>query len=274
MLDRERDRKMKKIFDTHAHYDDSAFEDDRKELIAELLEHGIGYVVNVGASIFSSKQTLELVKEYPFFYGAVGVHPSEVGELTEEGIAFLRKAALKERVVAIGEIGLDYYWDKSEREVQKKWFVRQLELAREVELPVIIHSRDAAQDTMDILKEQKAEEIGGVIHCFSYSVEVAKECLNMGFYLGIGGVVTFPNAKKLQEVVEMAPLERIVLETDCPYLAPVPNRGKRNNSIYLSYVAEAIAQIKQVTYEDVVDITFCNAKKLYRLEKKDTKNRS
>ena len=127
---------------------------------------------------------------------------------------------------------------------------------------------------MDILKEQKAEEIGGVIHCFSYSVEVAKECLNMGFYLGIGGVVTFPNAKKLQEVVEMAPLERIVLETDCPYLAPVPNRGKRNNSIYLSYVAEAIAQIKQVTYEDVVDITFCNAKKLYRLEKKDTKNRS
>ena len=155
MLDRERDRKMKKIFDTHAHYDDSAFEDDRKKLIAGLLEHGIGYVVNVGASIFSSKQTLELVKEYPFFYGAVGVHPSEVGELTEEGIAFLRKAALKERVVAIGEIGLDYYWDKSEREVQKKWFVRQLELAREVELPVIIHSRDAAQDTMDILKEQK-----------------------------------------------------------------------------------------------------------------------
>ena len=259
---------MKKIFDTHAHYDDSAFEDDRKELIAGLLEHGIGYVVNVGASIFSSKQTLELVKEYPFFYGAVGVHPSEVGELTEEGIAFLRKAALKERVVAIGEIGLDYYWDKSEREVQKKWFVRQLELAREVELPVIIHSRDAAQDTMDILKEQKAEEIGGVIHCFSYSVEVAKECLNMGFYLGIGGVVTFPNAKKLQEVVEMAPLERIVLETDCPYLAPVPYRGNRNESSYVLEVAKQIATLRGMSVQQIEEITEQNAIKLFSLEEK------
>lgn len=179
---------------------------------------------------------------------------------------FLREAALQERVVAIGEIGLDYYWDSPKREMQKQWFIRQLELARELALPVIIHSRDAAKDTMEILKEQKAEEIGGVIHCFSYSVEIAREYLNMGFYLGIGGVLTFSNAKKLKEVVEMAPLERLVLETDCPYLAPVPNRGKRNDSLNLSYVAEEIARIKQVAYQEVADITFDNAERLYRLK--------
>lgn len=258
---------MEKIFDTHAHYDDKAFEEDRKEFISSLPNYGIEYVVNVGASIFSSKQTLKLVEEYPFFYGAVGVHPSETAELTEEGMTFLHAAALKERIVAIGEIGLDYYWDKSEREVQKQWFIRQLDLARELKLPVIIHSRDAAQDTLEILKDQRAEEIGGVIHCFSYSAEIARECLAMGFYLGIGGVVTFPNAKKLKEVVEMMPLERIVVETDCPYLAPVPNRGKRNNSSYLSYVIEEIARIKQISYQDVADSTFHNAKKLYKLER-------
>ena len=257
---------MGKIFDTHAHYDNEAFDCDRKELIAGLPEHGIGYVVNVGASLSSSKRTLELVEEYPFFYGAVGVHPSETAKLTEEGILFLQRAALKERIVAIGEIGLDYYWDKSERNVQKKWLVRQLDLARKVQLPVIIHSRDAAQDTMEILKDQKADEIGGVIHCFSYSVEAAKVFLNMGFYLGIGGVITFSNARKLREVVEMAPFEQLVLETDCPYLAPVPNRGKRNSSLYLSYIVEEIARIKQVAYQDVVEITFRNAEKLYRLK--------
>ena len=150
--------------------------------------------------------------------------------------------------------------------MQKEWLLRQLDLARKVQLPVIIHSRDAAQDTMDILKDQKADEIGGVIHCFSYSVEVAKVFLNMGFYLGIGGVITFSNARKLREVVEMAPFEQLVLETDCPYLAPVPNRGKRNSSLYLSYIVEEIARIKQVAYQDVVEITFRNAEKLYRLK--------
>lgn len=260
---------MEKIFDTHAHYDNEAFDKDRKELIAELPKHGIGYVVNVGASLSSSKRTLELVEEYPFFYGAVGVHPSEIAELTEEGIAFLRSAALRERIVAIGEIGLDYYWDKSKREIQKEWFIRQLDFAREMQLPVIIHSRDAAYDTIEILKAQKADEIGGVIHCFSYTVEVAKVFLSMGFYLGIGGVITFSNVRKLREVVEMAPIERIVLETDCPYLAPVPNRGKRNSSLYLSYVVEEIARIKQIAYQDVVAITFHNAERLYRLREKE-----
>ena len=262
----EKREEMEKIFDTHAHYDNPAFDEDREELIAKLPCYGIGSVVNVGASIDSSKRTLELVRQYPFFYGAVGVHPSETAELTEEGMIFLREAALQERIVAIGEIGLDYYWDSPKREIQKQWFIRQLELARELALPVIIHSRDAAKDTMEILKEQKAEEIGGVIHCFSYSAELAREYLDMGFYLGIGGVLTFSNAKKLKEVVEMAPLERLVLETDCPYLAPVPNRGKRNDYLNLSYVAEEIARIKQVAYQEVADITFDNAERLYRLK--------
>ena len=174
-------------------------------------------------------------------------------------------AALQERIVAVGEIGLDYYWDTPEREIQKYWFVRQLELAREVELPVIIHSREAAKDTLEILKAQKAGEIGGVIHCFSYSAEIARECLNLGFYLGIGGVITFPNARKLREVVQEAPLERIVLETDCPYLAPVPNRGKRNSSVNLIYIAEEIARMKSISYEEVVAATFENGKKLYKI---------
>ena len=256
---------MGTIFDTHAHYDDERFEKDREELLLGLEEQGISHVVNVSASIFSSKKTLELIKQYPFFYGSVGVHPNETGELTEEDIHFLKHAALQKRIVAIGEIGLDYYWDKPEREIQKNWFIRQLALAREVNLPVIIHSRDAAQDTLEILKAQKGEEIGGVIHCFSYSTEIAREYLNMGFYLGIGGVITFPNAKKLKEVVEMAPLERLVLETDCPYLAPVPNRGKRNSSLNLPFIAEEISKIKQIEYEKVIDVTYENAKKLYKI---------
>lgn len=256
---------MGNIFDTHAHYDDERFEEDREELLSRLEEQGITHVVNVGASISSSKKTLELIKQYPFIYGSVGVHPNETGELTEEDIDFLKRAALEEKIVAIGEIGLDYYWNEPEREIQKKWFIRQLALAREVRLPVIIHSRDAAQDTLEILKAQKGEEIGGVIHCFSYSAEMAREYLNMGFYLGIGGVITFPNAKKLKEVVEMAPLERIVLETDCPYLAPIPNRGKRNSSFNLPFIAEEIAKMKQIAYDKVIDVTYENAKRLYRI---------
>lgn len=256
---------MGSFFDTHAHYDDEKFEEDRAELLLALEKQGIAHVVNVGASISSSKKTLELVKQYPFFYGAVGVHPNETGELTEEEMDFLKSAALQERIVAIGEIGLDYYWDEPEREIQKKWFIRQLALARELKLPVIIHSRDAAQDTLEIMKAQRAEEIGGVIHCFSYSAEMAREYLNMGFYLGIGGVITFQNAKKLKEVVEMAPLERLVLETDCPYLAPVPNRGKRNSSLNLPYVAEEIAKIKQIEYDKVMEAAYENAERLYRI---------
>ena len=252
------------IFDTHAHYDDEAFNDDRQELLNSLEEAGIGAVVNVGASIQSTKNTLELIKQYPFIYGAVGVHPSETAELNEDLLSWLRHVAEKERVVAIGEIGLDYYWKEPEPEIQKHWFVRQLDVARQVKLPVVIHSRDAAKDTLDIMKAEKAQELGGVIHCFSYSVEMAREYLNMGFYLGIGGVVTFNNAKKLKEVVEYMPLDRLVLETDCPYLSPVPLRGKRNSSLNLPHVVTAVSQLKGVPEEAVLEAAWENANALYR----------
>lgn len=253
------------IFDTHAHYDDEAFDGDRDSLLASLPKQGIETVVNIGASIRTTKNTLKLMEAYPFVYGAVGVHPSDTAELDEEKLEWLREAAGKPKVVAIGEIGLDYYWDEPDRAVQKRWFDRQLDLAREVKLPVVIHSRDAAQDTLEMMKAAHAEDLGGVIHCFSYGVEMAREYLNMGFYLGIGGVLTFKNAKKLKEVVEYMPMERMVLETDCPYLAPEPNRGKRNSSLNLPYVVEAVSRIKGISPQEVMQITNQNARRMYRL---------
>ncbi len=253
------------IFDTHVHYDSEEFDEDREALLSGLQGQGIGAVVNIGASIRTTKNTLELIRKYPFIYGAAGVHPNETGELNDELMQWLREAAENPKIVAIGEIGLDYYWDKPDRETQKRWFVRQLDLARETGLPVVIHSRDAAKDTLDIMKEQKAGDIGGVIHCFSYGVELAREYLNMGFYLGIGGVLTFKNARKLKEVAEYMPMDRLVLETDCPYLSPVPFRGKRNSSLYLPCVVEAVSQIKGISREQVEQITYDNARKLYGL---------
>lgn len=255
------------IFDTHAHYDDKAFDDDRESLLASLPEKGIARVVNVGASLASCGRTIELTKKHDFIYAALGIHPSETAELDEESWQRLRgmyRAA--EKCVAVGEIGLDYYWDQPERETQKKWFARQLDLARELELPVIIHSRDAAKDTADIMKAQKAEEIGGVVHCFSYTKETARTFLDMGFFFGIGGVLTFRNARKLKEAVEYIPLDRIVLETDCPYLAPVPYRGKRNCSLYLPHVAAALAEIKGIAEEDARRAVWRNSLRLYRME--------
>lgn len=257
------------IFDTHAHYDDEAFEEDREALLESFREAGIGAVTNIGASLKSSRTTLALIKRYPWMYGAVGVHPSESAELTEEGIKWLAQAAKEERVAAVGEIGLDYYWEEPDHETQKKWFARQLDLARELKLPVVIHSRDAAKDTLDMMKAAKAHEIGGVIHCFSYGKEMAKEYLDMGFFLGIGGVVTFKNSRKLKEVVEYMPLERLVLETDSPYLAPVPNRGKRNSSLNLPYVIQAVAQLKGISPQEVEKAAWDNARRLYRIGQGD-----
>lgn len=253
------------IFDTHAHYDDDAFDEDREPLLAQLKAAGIERVVNVGASIHSSHTTLELIEKHDFLYGAIGVHPSETEELNEEWMNWLEEKSHEKKVVAIGEIGLDYHWEEPARDVQKYWFVRQLDLARKVKLPVIIHSRDAAKDTLDIMKAEHGSDIGGVIHCFSYTKEMAREYLDMGFFLGIGGVLTFKNARKLVETVEYAPLDRLVLETDCPYLAPVPNRGKRNSSLNLTYVADQLAAIKGVDRETVEKMTWDNARRLYRL---------
>lgn len=254
------------IFDTHAHYNDQAFDEDREKLIQSLPENGIGLVVNIGASLESTAESIKLTETYPYFYASAGVHPSETAELNDQNLARLKEYTNQKKVVAVGEIGLDYYWDEPDREIQKVWFERQMEMAREINLPVIVHSRDAAKDTLDMMKAARAGEIGGVIHCFSYGVEMAREFLNMDFYLGIGGVLTFKNAKKLKEVAEYTPLDRIVLETDCPYMAPTPNRGKRNSSLNLPYVVEELARIKGLTVEEIEQATFENGKNLYRLK--------
>ena len=253
------------IFETHAHYDDEAFDGDREELIASMRQNGIEYIVNVGSSLKSTAQSIELAKKYPFIYAAAGVHPSETDELNEENFKWLRGQCLEKKVAAVGEIGLDYHWDTPSRDTQKYWFERQLDLAREIKKPVIIHSRDAAKDTYDIMRSKDAAQIGGIVHCYSYSAELALEFVKMGFYIGIGGVVTFKNGKKMKEVVEAVPLERILLETDSPYLAPEPNRGKRNSSLNLPYIAQKIAEIKGMPYDDIVNATFENARKAYKL---------
>lgn len=253
------------IFESHAHYDDEAFDEDREELLASLKGHGIGYVVNVGASLESCRLTLQLMEKYPFIYGAMGVHPGETAELDEDSFGWLREQCSRDKVVAVGEIGLDYHWKEPEAAVQKKWFERQLELARGTGLPVIIHSREAAKDTLDMMQALHAEEMGGVVHCYSYTKELAREYLEMDFYFGIGGVITFKNAKKLKEAVEYIPLEKILLETDSPYLAPEPNRGKRNSSLNLPCIAEAVAQLKGVSCEEVVETTRDNAERLFSI---------
>ena len=253
------------IFDTHAHYDDDAFDEDRDALLSGMKEAGVEYIVNVGASMASSERSIKLAEKYPFVYAAVGVHPDEVGELDEEKFEKLREWTAHEKVKAVGEIGLDYYWDKEKHDLQKHWFMRQMELASEVNLPMIVHSREAAKDTLDMVIAAKPLNLSGIIHCYSYSVEQAREYLNMGYYIGIGGVVTFKNAKKLKEVAEYTPLSQIVLETDCPYLAPTPFRGKRNDSSKIAYVAEELAAIKQVPVEEVIRITNENGRRLYNI---------
>ncbi len=251
------------IFETHAHFDDEAFDEDRDSLLESMRENGIGTIVNVTADYDSMDATFELSEKYDFIYGTVGVHPSEVGELDEEKLAKMYELAKRDKVVAIGEIGLDYYWPEPDHEIQKKWFLKQLQMARDLDLPVIIHSRDAAADTLEILKGDAGKGIRGIIHCYSYSKEMAVEFEKLGYYFGIGGVITFQNAKKLVEVVEYLPLEKIVLETDSPYLSPAPNRGKRNSSLNIPYIAEKIAQIKNVSYDTVVEITEKNARRIY-----------
>ena len=253
------------IFDTHSHYDDEVFDDDREGLLKGLEEKGVGNVVTVGADIATSQKAIDLTETYEHVYAAIGVHPNEAGGMEEKDIQWLREHSSEEKVVAIGEIGLDYYWKEPEPELQKIWFQEQIALAREVKLPIIFHSREAAEDTMRIIQDTKAYECGGVIHCYSYSKELAKEYVKMGYFIGVGGVVTFKNGRKLKETVEAIPMEHIVLETDCPYLAPEPNRGKRNDSSNLVYVAEEIARLKGMTAEEVIEITEKNARRLYRL---------
>lgn len=248
-------------FDTHAHFDDEKFDENRDILIEEMHSNGVDYIINIGADMESSVKSIDLAKKYDFIYAAVGVHPHEVENMTEEDISTLRRYTEYKKVVAIGEIGLDYYYDFSPRDKQRYWFAKQLDLAAELNMPVSIHSRDAAQETFDIIKNSAVRK--GVIHAYSGSVDMAKDYIDMGFYIGVGGVITFKNAKKLIDVVSFAPMERILLETDSPYLSPVPVRGTVNNSQNLKYVVDKISEIKQISAEKVCEITSQNAKGIF-----------
>ncbi len=252
------------ICDTHAHYNDEKFDADREELLAQMAPAGITRIVNMGASLQDVEASQRLAEQYPFIYAAVGVHPDEVGALNEEKMEWMYGLCRREKSVAVGEIGLDYHGEKKNHEVQKQWFVRQLQMAKDVGLPVNIHSRDAAQDTFDIMKSEHAGTTGGIIHCFSSSPEMALEYVKLGYYIGIGGIVTFKNARVMKEVAAAVPLNRIVTETDCPYLAPVPHRGERNSSLNLPLVIQAIAAIKGLDVQEAEETLYENALRVYK----------
>ncbi len=283
------------IFDTHTHYDDEAFDADREDILSGLYSHGIGLAAGIGVDVDTCKKTLELAEKYDFLYAVLGFHPSDVLGMDGPEFDWLKDTISTElrkrndinksdkagwdadgntpvshrgtKLVAIGEIGLDYHWAKEDKEhiTQQKWLRDQIALAKEASLPIVIHSRDAAADTMRILKEENAGINGGIIHCYSYSPDQAVEYVKMGFDIGVGGVVTFKNSRRLKETVEVIPLGHIVLETDCPYMAPEPYRGKRNDSTYLPYVVDAIAAIKGIDRQTVIDRTTENAMRVYRL---------
>jgi len=253
------------LFDSHAHYDDERFDEDRAETLNRVRESGVSYILNAAADMASSLTSVKQSEEYAFVYAAVGVHPHSASEMNEENLSKLSELAKKSKVVAIGEIGLDYYYDNSPRDVQKEWFARQIELAKSLNMPIIVHDRDAHEDIMSILKDCEAKKVGGVMHCFSGSVEMAKTLLESNFYISFGGPITFKNAKKAIEVVKYAPMDRLLIETDCPYLTPEPFRGKRNDSEYVRLVAEKIAEIKGMTFDEVAKMTLENAKKLFNI---------
>ena len=252
------------LFDTHAHLNDDRFCDDRDEIIASLHSNGVGAYCEIGFDMQSSENAAKLAQRYDFVYAAVGTHPHDSKDMTEEDIPRLKQLLAMDKVVALGEIGLDYYYDNSDRAVQREWFARQLCVAKEVGMPVVIHSRDAMADTIDILK---AHGMGcGIIHCYSGSKESAKILLDMGYYISFAGPVTFKNAVTALEVIDYVPMDRLLIETDSPYLAPVPYRGKRNQPVYVAEVAKKVAEIKGLSFEEVADITFRNAKKAYRID--------
>ncbi len=254
---------MNNIFDSHAHYDSEAFDDDRKELLGTLQSQGVVGVVNCGSDMASSLKSLELADEFDFVYAACGVHPHEAEGLKQGYLSVLKKLCLEEKCVAVGEIGLDYHYDFSPRDIQKQVFEQQLVLAKELDLPVIIHDREAHEDTFELLKRYKPK---GVVHCFSGSAEMAKEIVKLGMYIGLGGAVTFKNARKPREVAAVVPSDRLLIETDCPYMTPVPHRGKRCDSTYIPFTAEVIAEVRGTTAQEILDLTRDNANTLFGLE--------
>ena len=254
------------LFDTHSHLNAEQFKEDLQEVIARMKEVGVSYTVVVGFDEVTIKKAIELAETYDFIYAAVGWHPVDAIDMTEEHLKWLEELAAHPKVVALGEMGLDYHWDKSPKEVQKEVFRKQIRLARKVNLPIIIHNREATQDIVDILKEENASEVGGIMHCYSGGVEVAKQCVEMNFLISLGGPVTFKNAKKPKEVATEIPMEQLLIETDCPYLTPHPFRGKRNEPSYVKLVAEEIARLKGLSYEEVAIKTTENAKKLFGIQ--------
>jgi TatD DNase family protein len=251
------------LFDTHAHYYDEQFDIDRREALTRARESGVGYILSASADIASSIENITLTQEYDFVYASVGVHPHQVRDINNNMISALADFASYSKVVAIGEIGLDYFYENSPREAQKLWFAKQISLALNLGLPIIVHDRDAHEDTLEILKNENAKKVGGVLHCFSGSVEMARELMNNNFYIAIGGPVTFKNAKKVIEVVKYVPNDMLLIETDSPYLTPEPLRGKRNESTNVRLVAEKIAGIKGKSTEYIEAMTTENAKRLF-----------
>ena len=251
------------IFDSHAHYTDKAFNEDRGIMLGSLKESGVCGIINCGADIESSVSSVDLASKYDYIYAACGIHPEEADKTPENYIDILRDLAKNEKCVAIGEIGLDYYWRQDTKDLQKELFEKQILLSKELDLPIIVHDREAHGDTMEILKKHRPK---GVLHCFSGSPETAAEVLKLGMYIGLGGALTFKNARKAVEVAQMLPLDRLLLETDCPYMAPVPMRGKRNNSGYIPFIAEKVAEIKGIDPQSVLDVTMENTKRLFNIK--------
>lgn len=254
---------MIELFDSHAHLYHERFTEDKNEVLERARENGVQYILNASGDPISCYDSVALAETEDMIYAAVGIHPHEAKVFTEDTVELLRHLARKDKVVAIGEIGLDYYYDHSEREIQRDVFRKQIRIAREVGLPIIVHDRDAHEDTLTILKEENAQDVGGVFHCFSGSVQMAREILKMGFYISMAGPVTFKNSKKAPEVVGVVPEDRLLIETDCPYLSPEPKRGKRNEPGHVKYVAEKIAEIRGETFEQVAGYTTQNAKRLF-----------
>ena len=248
------------IFDSHAHYDDSRFDEDRDELLSSLKDKGVSFVVNCGCDLKTCLKTIDMAEKYSFVYAALGVHPHEAEDTTEEDFQKIKELCSREKVVAIGEIGLDYHYDFSPRDIQKEMFEKQLILANELGLPVIVHDRESHEDTMNLLKKHKPK---GVVHCFSGSVEMAKEVVKLGMYIGLGGAVTFKNARKPIEVAEYLPIDYLLLETDAPYMTPVPFRGQRCDSAHIAYTAEKIAEVKGMDTQELIDKCNENAKRLF-----------
>lgn len=253
------------LFDTHAHLNAEQYNEDLEQVIERAKSEKVEKIVVVGFDRPTITRAMELIEEHDFIYAAIGWHPVDAIDMTDEDLAWIKTLSQHEKVVAIGEMGLDYYWDKSPKDVQIEAFRRQIALAKEVNLPIIIHNRDATEDVVTILREEGAAEVGGIMHCFTGSLEIAKVCMDMNFYISFGGPVTFKNAKKTKEVVKEIPSDRLLIETDCPYLTPAPFRGKRNEPSYVKYIAEQIAELREISFEELAELTTENAKKVFRI---------